>query len=105
MATLLEQAIFIDDVGGDALNKRIRAAVLQAAADVYHEAPETTNHAARLAWAVATLTTPGSIPLTAWKGFLTGNPTIMAAGAACTDNDLQFVVNDGVNLFATPYGG
>jgi len=87
MATLQE----IYDVRYDsgALRSRVIGALLVASNDILNGSGET---AARKRWARATLKNPeGKIDAFLLRCAL--NPTIAAAGAASTDNDIQFVVN------------
>jgi len=67
-------------------------AVLVAANDIRNEAPETTNHAERLAWAVATEQNPNAAVSTFLCGML-ANPTIAAELDTAPDSDVQFVIN------------
>jgi len=85
-------------VADSTLRKKITVAVQKAATDIVNEDPQTAQHSQRLAWARAVLRDP-----VVWSGkvvwVILQNPTIAAAPASATDNDVQFVVNSNVNAF------
>ena len=74
------------------LKSQMFGAVLVAANDIRNEAPETTHHAERLAWAVAAEQNPKGAVATMLCGML-ANPTIAAELETALDGDVQFVVN------------
>lgn len=82
-----------------ALKKRAYVAVAKAAQDVLNEDPGTTNHANRVLWATASLENP-EVNASKMMWPIVSNATVQAAGLACTDNDIQFVVNGAIDTFA-----
>jgi len=93
MATLLEiyNARF-----EPSLISRAQAAVLNASNDISNEAPETPNHAERLASALACLSAKAgylNLFTNAIMFPISTNPVIAANPIGATDNDIQFVVN------------
>ncbi len=54
------QLLTISESDGQALNIRVRAAILVAANRVAREVPTTLNHANRVKWAVAALANPAA---------------------------------------------
>lgn len=82
------------------LKSRTAAACATAALAVFAEDVGTTNHAARLVWANSALRDADAMAAQMFWGVL-GNPTVQAAGDATTDGDLQWVVSNLVNTFAT----
>ena len=84
--------------GSGALKARVTAAIAKAAQDIINEAPDTASHAARLVWAKESLLhADDAAEKMMWA--VVGNASIQATGEACTDNDVQFVVNSNVNQF------
>lgn len=81
------------------LKSRVAVAIAKASQDVLNEAGTTANHAARIIWAQASLADALSAAERMMWGVV-GNATIAAAGDACTDNDVQFVVNGLIDTFA-----
>ena len=94
MATLNEIYNNIFSDSASELRNRCMASVLKSAAYVLIEAPETANHANRLAWARATLASEATLKAAAEKMYigLASNATIQAAGNAASDNDIDWVV-------------
>ena len=88
--------------GCSALRNRTAAACWKAAGDILNEAPETANHANRVTWAKAAMADngEGAVVMQMFRS-VCSNATIQGVGDAATDNDIQYVVNAVVNLFAT----
>lgn len=81
------------------LNHRVAVAVATAAYSIVGEASDTPKHARRIDWATVALKhTERVADSMMWAVY--GNPTIQATGEACSDADLQFVVNGLVDTFA-----
>jgi len=74
------------------LKNRVAVAASIAANDITNEDPGTANHAARLAWANATLLNTQGVAEKAMWG-ICHNATIQASGDASTDADIQFTFN------------
>jgi hypothetical protein len=82
------------------LNRTIVACAACATA-ILSEAPETANHAKRLAWANATLQDVRPVATSMiWP--LLGNVTIMQLGDAVDDGSLQYIIS---NLIAPVFIG
>jgi hypothetical protein len=83
------------------IKKRVAAACWKAATDINNEAVGTTNHANRVLWgkAVTKEDADGHMVCLMARN-CSQNATIAASGAAATDNDIQFVVNSFINVFA-----
>jgi len=81
------------------LKCRTKAAIAMAAEAIFAEDATTENHANRLKWAIAATSNIDSWLDRFFWGVL-ANPTVQAAGDATTDNDLQWVVNQKVNIHA-----
>lgn len=81
------------------LQDRFMGSLIQASWDVMNEAPETANHANRLAIALRVMLDPESINRKYFLYFLS-NPTIQSSGVASTNNDIQFVVNSFYDIIA-----
>lgn len=89
MATYLE---LYDLRYSDELKKRVTVAIAIAAQQTLAEAPSTTDHANRIAWANEALAdTQLMTEKIMWR--VLGNASIAASGLASTDGDLQFTVN------------
>lgn len=85
------------------LKARVTAALAKAAHDVLNEAATVANHSLRVRWARAVLAdAPSAAERMMWA--VVQNPTIQTQGEASTDNDIQFVVNSHVDLFARGTG-
>ena len=98
MATLRE--IHSLAVGSPDLQQRFFAARLKAAWDVWNEPSNMPNNAKRLTWAIGVLNNyQGSNSFGEYSRFLS-NATIQTAGAAATDNDIQFVVNSFIDAWS-----
>lgn len=75
------------------LKNRIAVAASIAANDILNEDPQTSNHAARAAWARKALDNSLGIAEQAMWG-ICHNPSIQSVGGdACTDADIQFTFN------------
>lgn len=84
--------------GSGALKARVTAAIAKAAQDVITEAANTPSHTERLAWAKKSLlNADAAAEEMMWA--VVGNASIQATGEACSDNDVQFVVNSNINQF------
>jgi Asp/Glu/hydantoin racemase len=92
MATL--QEIYDVRYSSSALRSRVIGAILVSANDIINNAVNETEK--RLKWARAAMKNPeGKV-----DGFLLAcalNPTVAAAGASATDNDLLFVVQSTID--------
>lgn len=82
------------------LRNRTTVAVAIAAQDVLNESPTTANHTKRLAWAQFAQVNPFQ-ESERFMWAVVSNPTIAVAGEACTDNDIQFVVNSNIDIQAS----
>jgi len=79
---------------------RVTVAVAKAATDIFNEPNSTTNHAARVTWANAALVNAETVAeRMLWS--IVQNPTIQSNGLDSTDNDIQYVVNSKIDIFAT----
>lgn len=80
--------------GMNDLHARVAAACLKGAWGIYYEAPETANHAERLAWAKSILASKQGMvdAATAMFLFFLSNATVQTLGEAVTDNDIEYVV-------------
>lgn len=94
MATLLQVYNNVFSSEAQELRNRVLASVLKSAAYVVSESPETTNHAARLAWAQATLASEEALRAAATHMYVgvASNATIQAVGNDATDSDIDWVV-------------
>ena len=81
------------------LKNRVTAAIAKAAQDILNESPATTNHTVRMAWANRSLIATQEEAERLMWGVL-ANSTIAAAGEASSDNDIQFVVNSLIDIYA-----
>lgn len=97
MATLAE--VFNMHASASLLRNKVAAAVAKAAMDVLNEDAGTTNHTARVVWAKDALINAEAVGTRMMWGVL-GNATIQASGDASSDNDIQYVVNGLINVFA-----
>lgn len=80
---------------------KFRGAVIQAAASVYAEAPETVNHANRMLWAQDVLLT-GNVDGRTSELYRLGmtNADITTNGDASSDSDISWVVAHFLNTVA-----
>lgn len=99
MATLLEVYETVLSEQAQGLRNRTMAATLTAAGYIMVEDDQTVNHAARLAWAQATLASLESLRAASDRMYMAvaGNGTIQQAGLAATDNDLNYVVASSID--------
>jgi len=78
---------------------RVSSAVAKAATDVLNESGSTTHHTERVVWA-----NKAKNDLNAWTDKfmwdVSQNATIQSSGAACSDNDLLYVVNSSIDQYA-----
>lgn len=81
------------------LRQRTQIAIELAAYNVLNEDAGTANHANRMLWANTVLNDP-IIMMGLEMTLVVQNATIQASGDDCTDNDLQFVVNGLVDVYA-----
>jgi hypothetical protein len=77
----------------------VQAALAKAAYDVINESGATQYHTERLAWANATIKNPIDV-MEKMIWLVLQNPTIIASGTTFVENDIQFVVNSYINIFA-----
>jgi hypothetical protein len=81
------------------LKARVAAAIAKASYDIQNESASTTNHAKRLIWSnYSLINAEESAEKILWA--LVQNPTIQSSGLSSTDNDIQFVVNSLIDIFA-----
>ena len=90
MATYLELYRLASDSD---FQTRLKYALLRAAYDISNESADTPFHSKRMAWARARLSGENSLQIDRLAIGVLLNPTIAAAGALATDEDLQFQVN------------
>ena len=87
------------------LKAKFIGACLLAAYNILNEDPGTENHANRLVWANAVIGgETADVEAKAVQHLryaVASNATIQATGNDATDNDVQFVVNSQINIFAT----
>lgn len=87
------------------LRKKFIGACLKAAFDILNENPGTGNHANRLIWAqsivAGTVAEVEEKALQHLRYAAASNATIQSAGDDSTDNDVQYVVNSQIDIFAT----
>ena len=87
------------------LRAKFIAACLKAAYAILNEDAGTSNHANRLIWANAVLNgTIAEVEAMASQHLRYGmasNASLQASCEASTDNDVEFVVNSQINIFAT----
>lgn len=87
------------------LRAKFIAACLKASYAIANEDAGTANHANRLTWANAILN--GSIAEVEAKAgqhlryAMASNATLQTVGEAATDNDVEYIVNSQINIFAT----
>ena len=98
MATLSE--LFNLRYGTTTLKNRLTASVAKSAQAVMTEDAGTANHAQRIKWAQGALANAPAMAESMLWGLLS-NATIVAAGEAATDNDIDFVVASLIDTFAT----
>lgn len=86
---------------GDALRRQIKVACVVACDAIRAEADATPNHAARLAWAKATLSNPDGAASQMVLAVLAQNRAATVAQiTGATDAAVQTAVNAAVNLLA-----
>lgn len=98
--TLAEAWTLLEDAP---LGEKSSAAALVAAKDIMLEATSVANHANRLLWAKTTFGNPvaaGNEMRKALVAYYAGTKTL-AQMAALTDAEIQTLVNNAVNVFAT----
>lgn len=99
MATYQELAAAAEN---DALNIKARVAVIIAADVVRAEAPATTNHTARLAWAGRALRDPaGEGKRALWCALAQNSGLTSAQILSASDSAFQTAVNAAIDLLAT----
>jgi hypothetical protein len=81
------------------LQKKCIVAVAIGAQAVLTEAQTTPNHNARMRWATNALMNAETVAQQMMWAVLS-NGTVQAAGNASSDNDVQYVVNVSIDLFA-----
>lgn len=97
--TLQQRSVLLNARGP--LWEKFRGAVIKLAAYIYEESPAIENHTNRLAWAVDVLFNQNHEKRTLEMYLLgMGNTTVVSAGDAATDNDVEYVVNYFVNAVA-----
>lgn len=77
---------------------RVTVAVERAAVDILNEAPETADHAKRMAWAKRSVLTIGENRAQAYASLIlrlafVENASLQEKALQATDNDVQFIVN------------
>ena len=87
-------------VGGHPLWRQAYVAILKAASDIRSEDQAMENHANRLVWAAEVEQDPAAAVM-AMKSRLLQNATLRADPTGVSDNDVQFVVNGLIDVFAT----
>ena len=81
------------------LRKQTTVAIRVAATDVINESDGTTNHPARLAWAIAVQKATDSwVDRMIWS--VLENGTIAASPESAVDADVQFVINSLVDSYS-----
>lgn len=93
MATLLDLGNLANPgtVDGAAFALRFSAAMYAAAHAIINESPTTPE---RQQWAKSVVEGGTASPeVGRFVRYALGNPTVQSAGAAVTDNDIQFIVN------------
>ena len=87
------------------LRAKFIAACLKAAYDILNEDGGTANHANRLVWANVILKgTVAEVEAKAAEHLryaMASNATLQSACEEATDNDVQYIVNSQINVFAT----
>lgn len=98
---LLDIGNIYNEDGTSDLFKRFQAACLIAARDIKAEDPGTPMHERRMEWADAILQSEpvqsSFRVLRHLRYAIATNAAFQSAGAAITDNDIQFIVNSQVN--------
>lgn len=97
MATLIELYKLVYNTSENFEN-RIIGAILNASASILADAATVEKHTERLAWAKRVVL-DARAEAKRMKPVIFANATIVTAGENCTDSDLQWVVNQSVNLF------
>jgi hypothetical protein len=83
----------------DTLKLKVRSAVLVAADAIRSEAPATTNHVARVAWAKAAFSNPQATSATMMGAVLAQNvAATLAVVLAASDATIQTAVNAAVDV-------
>jgi hypothetical protein len=73
------------------MRQRTQVACVLVAQDIANEDPVTPDHSNRLRWAKYTMAWPIAVMENAiW--YVCINPTILAAGINCADDDIKFVI-------------
>lgn len=86
----------------DALRQKTKFAIAVTALTITNEAPATTNHANRLAWAKAALANPDNeVNRVVWYVLAANASATIAQIDAATDATVQANVDAAVNLFAS----
>jgi hypothetical protein len=102
MATLNQ--IYSLLAGSPDLEQRFLAARVHASWDIYNESGSTENHANRLLWAESIMDEYYVRKSPEYIRFLS-NSTIQTSGVSSSDNDIQFVVNCLINIYANNLAG
>ena len=97
--TLQQRAVLLNARG--VLWEKVRGSVIRVAAFVYEESPATENHTNRLAWAVDVLLN-GNHDKRALEMYriAMGNNSIVNAGEAAVDSDIDWLVEHFLNAVA-----
>lgn len=87
------------------LKAKFIAACLKASYAIVNEDAGTSNHANRMTWATAVLNgTVAEVEALAFQHLryaIASNATLQAAGDTATDNDVEFITNSQIDIFAT----
>jgi len=87
------------------LRAKFVAACLKAAYDIMNENAGTENHANRLIWAnsvmLGSIAEVEALASQHLRYGMASNATLQSACEAATDNDVQYIVNSQINIFAT----
>jgi len=85
----------------DALNRKVRVAVVVAAETIYEESPGTPNHQARIDWAQLTIASPKGAAEQMMPAMLAKEKNeTLADIVGMTDAEVQTSVDSIVDLFA-----
>jgi len=87
--------------GSANISNRVCVALIKASQDIYDEDPATTNHANRVIWANATITTDGSAEAQRFMWAVLADTTVRTAGEAATDAQIQSAVDANIDKYAT----
>lgn len=86
----------------DALRQQIKMAIAKSALTITNEAPATTNHAQRLAWAKAALgNLDGEVGRVMWYVLAANAGATVGQITGASDATVQTAVDQAVNLFAS----